>query len=354
MAVGDGYQLAWKSAIGVYKETTWAGSITTATGAYLEFNSEGFIYKADEKILDAINSQREAFKRIVGNEMAEWKADADLNPGSDALMNMLKQAMGGTVSSVALTGTAYQHTFRIGDMESNADTSTSADMKGLHCQVRKGGGHIWDFLGCRVNTFTIKAEAGAPVTISFEGTAKTATMGATTLSTTVSYTSVLPCVFHGVGIKAATQTGSIDITTAATGTAETYQSFELTVSNNLQTDLRQLGTRQLSHLPQGGLNVSLKMTQRFDTSTAYDRWKAEQRMAFGILLDTNYSVTTSGGSTYSMFIAIPAAYLNYETPVVPGRNGILSHDLNYTCLRVNTTTSYAVQIWVNNETAAYS
>lgn len=354
MAIGDSYQLNWKSAIGVYKETAWASTYDTSTGAFVEFNSEGFKHKIDEKILTAINSQRESIKRILTNEMVEWKLDADLNPGSDAIVNLLKQAMGGTVSSATLTTTTYQHTLNVGDMESNANTTTATDMKGLHIQTRKGGSHVWEWLGCRTNQVTIKGEPGSPVTISFEGTAKTATLTGSTLSTTIAYTDVLPCVFHGVTIRNNASIGTFtNGNTTTSGTAETYQSFELTISNNLMTDLRQLGSRTVAALPQGGLNVSLKLSQRFDTSTAYGRWSSETALAFGIWLDTNYSVSTSGGSTYSMFIGLPRCYLNYETPQVGGRDGVLTHDLNFTCLRENTTGSYAVQFKINNVTASY-
>jgi hypothetical protein len=347
MAIGDGYSLNWKSALGVAKETTW-GTFQTAT-AFLEFNSESLDRKLEEKILQGINSQREAFKRILTTETVDGTIEADLNVGSDALVNLLKQAMGGTVSSAQIAATgAYTHTLRVGDMENNKSTSTATgDMKGLTIQARKGD-YVFSYQGMKVDSFTIKAESGSPVMVTFSLVGKTATL-TTALSTTVTYTDALPMIFHGVTVVKASSIGAI----TTTATQETYQSFELTVNNNIMKDIRQLGQRTVSHLPQGGLNVSLKFAQRMDTTTAYNVWTSETSTAFGIYLDSNYSVGTSGGSTYSMFIGVPNAKLNYSIPKVGGRDGILTHELSYTCLRENTTTSYAVQMIVNNATTSY-
>lgn len=346
MAIGDGYSLNWKSALGVGKETTW-GTFATAT-AFMEFNSESMDRKLEEKILQAVNSQRESFKRILTTETVDGTIEADLNPGADALVNLLKQAMGGTVATTAITVGAYSHVLNIGDMESNKSTSTATgDMKGVSLQIRKGD-YVYNYLGCRVDSFTIKAEQGAPVMVTFNVVGKTATL-TSALSTTVTYTDVHPCIFHGVTVVRAASIGAI----TTTATQETYQSFELTVQNNIMKDIRQLGSRTVSHLPQGGLNVSLKFAQRVDTTTAYNVWTSETSTAFGIYLDTNYSIGVANCSTYSMFIGIPNAKLNYSIPKVGGRDGILTHELNYTCLRENTSTSYAVQLKVNNATANY-
>ena len=346
MAIGDGYSLNWKSALGVAKETTW-GSFQTAT-AFMEFNSESMDRKMEEKILQAVNSQRESFKRILTTETVDGSIEADLNVGSDALVNLLKQAMGGTVTSTPITVGAYTHVLTVGDMENNKSTTTATgDMKGLTLQVRKGD-YVYSFQGCRVDSFTIKAESGAPVLVTFAVVGKTATQ-TTALSTTVTYTDALPMIFHGVTVVKATSIGAVSIG----ATQETYQSFELTVQNNIMKDIRQLGSRLVSHLPQGGLGVSLKFAQRVDTTTAYNVWTSETSTAFGIYLDSNYSIGVANASTYSMFIGIPNAKLNYSIPKVGGRDGILTHELNYTCLRENTTTSYAVQISLNNATTSY-
>lgn len=346
MAIGDGNQFNWKSAIAVAKETTW-GTFVTET-AFFEFDSESMQRKIPGVLLPSINSQREVHKRILGNEAWGGSISAPLNVASDAIILLIKQAMGGTCSSVAVTTGSYIHTIQTGDMESNANTSTATDTKSLSITVRKGGNHVWRSSGNKVSKLTISGEVGKPVQVSFEIIGKTASL-TTALSATVAYSDTIPLIWTGVVITSADHIGSI-----TSGSAQTYKSFELSIDNKLDGGQYQLGSRQIGILPQGGLDVMLKLGQRFDTSTAHDAWLAETPTAFRIMLGSGQTIgATTGQTTYSMYIDIPRAMLDYELPTVGGRDGILEHTLNYQCLRENTTTSYAVQMNVYNATSSY-
>lgn len=346
MAIGDGVQQAYKSAIGIAEETTW-GTFKTAT-AFIEFTGEGFNGELEAKRLDEINSQRTPSKRVQGNKSVMGSLETTLKPGEDAMVLLLKQLMGGTVTSSGTSTTGYIHVLNVGDQQSNAGTNTSSNVLGLTAQVRKGGDHVFNFLGMKVNQATISGEVGEPVKISLELIGKDFT-SASALSTTVSYTTTLPVNFTGITIYNADSIGAI--TTTAT---ETYNSFSLQINNNLVNDIRQLGSRLLSALPVATQDVSMTLGQRFDTTTAYSRWTGETVRAFEILLDTGNTVSsTSGATTYSMRIKLPRCYHDGSTiPQIGSRNDVLSQELQLTCF-YDSSAGYAVQTTVVNLTASY-
>lgn len=346
MPIGDGVQQAYKSALGIGKETTWGTAVSVSS--YLEFSSESLNGALEAKRLDQVNSQRTPFKRLQGNKSVSGSIEFPLDIGVDAIVNLIKQCLGGTVSSaqVATTG-SYTHTLRVGDMESNADSAGSSDMKGLTVEVRKGGDHVWAFMGMRVNQLTISGAVGEPVMGSVELIGKDFTTAAS-LSTTVSYSTTLPFNFTDITIQHAdTLSGSY--------TATTWQSFELTINNNLVNDLRQLGDRVLGALPVATQDISLNLTQRFDTTTAYGYWTSETARAFKITLNTGDTITTqTGATTYSMRVDLPRAYLDSSAiPNVGSRDDVLSLDQQWTVLH-DAGLGYGVQMSINNATAAYS
>ena len=269
MGIGDTRKYGYKSFVGVAEEKITYGTKTTAT-AFVEFNSESFKRNIEEKKIEALNTSRDFTKRILLNETVEGSLEFNLNVGSDGVVQILKQAMGGTVASAAVTQGAstitgaYIHTLYAGDMESNKATTTANDTKSLTFTVRKGGTHLWDFIGNRVNTLTIKGEVGSPVVVTAELQGKTASISSDSL--TPVFSDVLPVNFTGITVK----TGD-SITNVS---AETFIGFELTNNYNLVNDnnARALGSRTVSILPATRREVTLKLTQRFDTTTAYDRF----------------------------------------------------------------------------------
>lgn len=346
MAIGDGYELNYKSFVAVSKETTW-GTFVTAT-ACLEFNTESIARNIPGQMLTAVNSQREVHKRILGNETVSGALDVDLNIANDAVVNIIKQAMGGTVTSTPITTGAYTHVLTTGDMEANAGTSTSTDMRGLSMVVRRGGTYSWCFQGMRVNSLTIKGEIGKPIMMTADFVGQTGSISSALVITPV-YPDTIPLIWTGVTVSHADSIGAI-----AGATARTYQSFEVKLDNKLQTDSRQLGSRQITALPVGGQEVSLKLTQRFDTTTSNANWLAETPEAIRILMTSSQTIGgLANTTTYSMYIDLPRCMLDYKNPTVGGRDGALSHELNFMCLRDNTTTSYAIKAEICNATASY-
>jgi hypothetical protein len=226
-------------------------------------------------------------------------------------------------------------------MESNKATSTASDHKSLSVQVRKGNTAQWTFRGMRVNTMTIKGEVGSPITASFDFMGKDAT--ATTDSLTSSFSTVLPLHYTGVVISTAATTTAY--------TTEYFSSFEFVLNNNL-AEQRALGSALIHSIPPIKRDVSIKLTQQFDTMTAYNRFIQNTETMIKILLDSGVTAgAIAGNTTYSMAIDCPACYFNNVMPTVGGPDA-LTQEINLTAIR-NTSTGYAVQIKVNNGTTSY-
>ena len=117
MAVGDGTRLGYDSCIGIAEETTFGAKVDSFS--YIEFNTESLKRNREERKLESINKSRDFIKRIQLNETIEGSLEVDLNPAADAAVYLMKQAMGGTVSSAVVTAGAlqYLHTLNGGNME---------------------------------------------------------------------------------------------------------------------------------------------------------------------------------------------------------------------------------------------
>jgi hypothetical protein len=345
MAVGGGKaQLGYQSALSVGEETAFGTYVTGTT--FVEFNSESMKVEREEKKLESINTSRSFTKRVIMNESIGGTIDCDLQPAADGIMYIIKQALGGTSSNSTESATQYLHTFYGGDMESNKGTSSADDVKGLSIGVRKGDDGLnstWELAGCRVSQLTIKGEIGEPVKISAEIIGKTASV--TNSIGVVSYSDVIPLIFTNVKVD----TG---VTISAASTEEIFTAFELTINNNLDGDQRQLGSRNITVLPPGKRDVSLKLNQRFDTMTNYNRFVGNTKTAIEITCDSLVTVgATAGDTTYSAIIRIPAGYFNSNQPEVGG-NDVLTHEVEISGIQ-DTTSSYDVQIDVRNGTANY-
>lgn len=341
MGVGNGTPyLGYDSYVGVAEETVF-GTQVTAT-AFAEFNSEGFKKEIEEIKLAAINNTRDYTKRLIGKNTISGSLELPLNVASDAIMLLMKQAMGGTCASTSLAAGCVSHVLNTGDMENNKATSTASDHKSLSIAVRKGGMGSTQFTykGMRVNTMTIKGEVGSPLVATFELMGKDSTQTADSL--TSSFTTVLPLNYNQVVIQTAA--------TTTTFTTEYFSAFELVISNNL-AEQRALGSHLVHAIPPIKRDVTLKLTQQFDTLTAYNRFIQNTETMIQIVIDSGITTAAAGSTTYSMKINLPACYFNNVNPVVGGSD-VITQEINLSAIR-NTTTSYSALITVVNGTASY-
>lgn len=340
MGVGNSVPfMGYESVVAFGKEVTF-GTFVTGT-AWIEFTSESLKHNIELLKVDTISGRREFAKTLQGNATVDGAIEAPLNLASDACVMLIQQALGGTTSVVAASGTSYTHTFKTGNMEDN--TMTAAHIKGLSIAVRPGAAanKTWNFYGCRVNTLTLKGEAGTPVSIVAELVGKGCSLSSTVPAAV--YSDVLPCNFVGVTIK-----------TGATSTSiaeEYFKSFELSINNNLDTNHRVLGSREIVKSYPVKQQVSLKLSQVFDTTTAYDRYLGMTSTYFEITLDSQQIVNTGSTGTYKAMIYLPNCKLSPNTPAVSGP-GPIQQELEYEAYYASTQ-SYAVQMTVRNKTASY-
>lgn len=348
MAVGNARPyMGWNSCISVAEETT-LNTYVTGTANFIEFNSEGFKRERDVTKLESVNNTRNFTKRIVGNESISGSIESDLDVGSDGLMLIIKQAMGGTVTNVANTSASadeYTHTFNIGGMESNKGTSTASDVKGLSFAIKRGDtSATFTYSGCRVNTLTIKGEVGNPVVMSAEIVGMAASV--TSTMPTISYSNLVPLYFKDVSITIG------DSVTNAT-TAEYYTSFELTINNNINSDVRALGSRSVVQLPPQKREVMLKLGQRFDTLTAYNRFTQDTLTAVKISMMSEQTVGAgTANSVYSMYLNLADCRFKSNEPQVGG-NDVLASEIEADVM-YNSEQGYDIQIVAYNGTANYA
>lgn len=341
MAVGNNYPfIGIDSRIGIAEETTY-GTFVTST-VLCEFNNESLKKTREEVKIDSISGNRDYKKRVIGNEAVEGSMEMYLNPAEDALNYIIKQAMGGTSTRSTIVAGSYEHTFALGDMESNKETTTASDVKALSIAVERGNSDkVYNYFGMRVNTLTIKGEIGQPCVVSVDFVGQGMSTSATL--PTLSYSNIIPCNFVGVSITTGDSIGNLSV--------EYFKSFEFVLNNNLNGDQRVLGDRKIKQLPPTRREMTLSLTQIYDTTTSYDRFDQNTFTAIKIQMDSAVTIT-AGGTTYAMWIDLPEVYINSNQPEV-GDSGPLQ--VEYECaVLYNTTTSYAAQIVTRNATEAYA
>ncbi len=342
MSVGNGVPyMGWQSILGVEPQLT-ATTFVTSTN-FLPFNSESIKREIEESKLPQIRNSRDYHKRVLTNESVGGAIECDLDASSDAIMYLLKSAMGGTASvAVVSAAVSFTHTLSLGDMETNGASAGSALMRGVSIATRKGSTDTFDNSFCRVNNFTISGEVGSPVTVSFEILGQSQTTSATMGVGAVSFSTVVPVVFDGVTI----QTGD-SITNIS---AEYFTSFEFSLNNNIDDGQRSLGSRTRTQLPPGMRDISLNLGQRYDTLTSFNRFIENTMTAIQIKLDSKQTIT-SGATTYSMYIDLPETYFNSNQPETGGPDVI-----TYECAisgMYSSEKGYACQLRITNGTSSY-
>ena len=336
MAIGDDAKVAVRSYVAVGKETTF-GTYASATSA-LEAISCTFRTDIESEKLDTFGPNRGFTKRVQLNKVVGGTLEAYLHPIDSVLM--LAAAMGGGITTSSETG-ATLHAMNGG----NFDTTPGS----LSFNVRKGSDHTWRYSGGRVNVLTIAANVGEPVRLTAEFVFKDSTQQADDISAALSISSVQPFVYTGGVLRYATTEALANTTTAE----ERIQGFELTVNNNFDVDAgRELGTNIPRVIPAKRRDVQLKVMQRFDTTTTYNRFiQATQG---------SIELQFSGDSMTAEYahlcrIRLPKVFLNSPDPELGGADEVLSSEITYDVLvdSPSTLTGADIKIAVRNSVAAY-
>lgn len=341
MGVGSGTALGWGTLLGFGEETTWGTKITATN--FMEFSSESLKKTIEEEKLESLGTGRSFARRVQKEVGVEGSISYNLHPVDG--IKLLKHALMGTVTSAVIGATVgYNHTFSASDM-------SSITQKGLSFEVRpdKDTTTAFYFTGCRVNEFKISGEIGKPIAAEVSLIGKDATTGAFA-TTTAAYSPANPFMFNHVTFQFDGTIASMTSTSV-----ENIVSFELSINNNLQSDenARSLGTDLLTALPPGRRDISLSVVQRYDTTTAFDRFRQGSQGAVRLKFDTGQTIG-SALTTYSMFIDLPKVYYkSVETEI--GGAEIITHNVEFSPIGDTTTSSgNDITVSVTNSVTTYA
>lgn len=338
MAIGDGAQVGARSYAAIGKETTF-GTYASATTA-IEAISSSIKTEIESQKLETMNTNRGMTKRVQLMKNVTGSIETYLQ-NQESVLFLLAAAGPNTVTSTALSGSAVLHSFA----SSNLDTFGSLSMN-----IRKGDTATWRYTGGRVNVLTIAGTVGEPVRMTAEMIFKDSTQQSDDISGNLSISSLAPWVYHqGQFIYAAT-TASLTTTNA-----EPIQSFELVITNNIVSDAnaRQLGSLVPGVLPATSRSVELKITQRFDTTTAFDRFIQGTQGSIRLQFDGS-SIATA--LAHQLVIDMPKVFVsNAPDPELAGPGEVITNEIEFDVVvdDPNTTTGKDIGFTIQNDVASY-
>jgi len=343
MPIGQNAQSGVKSYAAIFIESSFGSfPASAATGASsLEPLSIGFKTEIVSTKLDAISRNRGFTKRVQLDKNVTGTLEQFLHPTESPIL--LALALGGGLVTSSLSGAAFTHSISAGEFSSTINS--------LSFQVRKGDTHHWQYTGGRINSMKISAVIGEPVKCSYDFIFKDSSQTGSDISASLSISSILPFTYvDGVYRYAASEA-------SLTSTVEEHiTGFELTVNNNLISDanVRKLGSDVLQTLPPTRRDIEFKITQRFDTTTAYNRFIANTQGAAELVFTGN-TLTTTAVNAYECRIVLPKMFVDTPDVEITGANDILMSEINFAVLVDDpmTTTGKDIAITVINDVSSY-
>lgn len=341
MTIGQSGIPAASSYFAVFQEGAFGSvtGLTAATGATaFEPMSFSIIQEIEPLKLDTLAKTRGFTKRVQGNKTVSGTIEQHLHAEESALF--LINAMAGTVTSAAGSAGSYTHSITAGDYSATALAS-------LSIKARKGSSHFARYYGGRVNQLTITGNVGETIKMSADVIFKDSTLTSSgDISANLSLSAEAPFVFTGGNFIYAATTASLTTTNK-----EFIENFELTINNNLE-EARALGQNTVTDLPPKRREIGLKVTQRFDTLTAYDRFIAQTSSAVRLQM-TGSSLTSDDVRTLQ--IDMPKVLVNSPDPTVDSPNDILKQEFECDVLvdTPYTTTGKDIAMTLINAVASY-
>jgi len=330
MAIGDGAHASVRSYIAVARETTF-GTYATCTTA-IEALSCSFKTTIQTMKIDSLSTNRGQSRRVMLDKEVAGTIEMYGHPIESTLI--FASALGGAVTSTQPSTGVYQHVINAGNF---GDTIPSVCFN-----VRKGGEtstSVWQYSGGRVNSLKLTANVGEPLRVSADYIFQDSTTLSNDVSAALTLTSYIPWTYvQGVY--------------NFTGAAEKITGFELTIDNGLKSDkdARALGQNTIVALPATRREVSFKITQRIDTTTAWTRFTNDAGGAVSLVF-TGESISSSNFN--QLTIAMPK--VKYRTPdfELKGPGDINISDIEFDVLVDNpmTSTGYDVRFTVINTAA---
>lgn len=349
MAVGQNAILSFLSYCGLARETTFGTYVTGTAG--LEFVSNSMKTTKENKVIEEISTYRVFNKTIGLGKVVDGDLEFYYDPRNTASAYILQNALGGAaITSATATGetaggSAITHTFTLGNFDATHGS--------LSMNVRKGdsaSAKIFEFSGLRVNEFKITSELDEPVMAVASFMGKDSTMTANDVSTAIGTLNQIPLTFVSGRLSIESTFGSL--------TSSSFwhvQSVEMAINNNLKSDesARRIGSDVLQVLPPGVAAITMNVTLRFDTTTAYNAMLNNTQLAaeFEFLGDTLATSAIRRGlkMQFPKVIVTEAA-----DPEIGGPDEVLTQDVTLVALRdVSSAGGYAIRAMVTNDTASY-
>lgn len=340
MAIGDGGEASVRSYVSMGKEGTFG--TYTAPSMAVEALSCGFMTEIDVEKIDSIGlGQRGMGKRVQKDKKVAGALETYLHPQESVLP--FAAAMGGGIVSAGTSTTGYTHSLTAGNFNTDAAS--------LCFNVRKGSAMVFAYTGGRVNEMRVSANVGEIVKVSYDFVFKDSTSTASDLSAALSISSVLPFTYvQGKFRYAATEAG------AATTTAqEPIQGFELSIKNNIVSDksARALGSNVPQILPATRREIDFKITQRFDTMTAYNRFIQATQGSVELFFQGEQIGST--GFYNEATIRLPKVYYDKADVELKDTGSILQAEIPMSVIvdNPNTSTGRDIGITFLNAVASY-
>jgi hypothetical protein len=340
MAIGDGGQATVRSYVAVGKEATF-GTYTQPSTA-IEALSCGFMTEIDVEKIDSIGlGQRGMTKRVQKDKKVMGGLEAYVHPQESVLM--FASAMGGGIVSATHTASVYNHSLTAGNFNTDAAS--------VCFNVRKGDTHTFRYVGGRCNQLRISAQVGEIVKASYDYVFKDSTQTADDISASLSISSVLPFTYVQGNFRYSTTEANAATTTAQ----EPIQGFELTVKNNIVSDksARALGSNVPQILPATRREVEFKITQRFDTTTAYQRFLQATQGAAELFFQSEQIGST--GFFNELTIRLPKVYYDKADVELKDTGSLLQAEIPMSVVVDNPSTSTGRDIGITfrNGVASY-
>lgn len=343
MAVGDQAKAGVQSYVAFFLESTWGTYPASAATNASTMEPLSFNFKTNIKseLIDSINKNRGFTKRVQLDKEVAGSLEHYMHPIESP--RLFAVCLGGGITSTGTSTTGWTHSITAG----NFDTNNSS----ISFNVRKGDAHTWGYTGGRVNTLKISGNVGEIVKASYDFVFKDSTQGITDINASLSISAVLPFTYVQ-GVYRYQSTEALANTTTA---EEPIQGFELTINNNMKTDkdARQLGSNLLSVLPATRRKIELKVMQRWDTTTNWNRFIQATQGSIELVF-TGSAITI--GTNYQCFIRLPKVFMNSPEPEVPGPNDILKSEINFDVLvdSPSTTTGKDIGVTFINDVSSYA
>lgn len=349
MAVGQGHLVGNLSYVALGRELTY-GTYNTATSG-LNVMSESLKVTKETKILEEMQTSRTNSNFIQLGRSIEGEMEFIFSPKSEACNYLLHNAFGGgavvsaTATGETAGGLAFSHTVSV----NNFLTTYSS----LCVNIRKGdatGGKIFQYSGLRVDSLSLTAEIDEPLMASASLVGKDFTATGSDVSGAITTLTQTPLSF--VNGRFSVETAVASLTTTSYWHV---QNVEFSISNNLSGDSssRRIGTDTLDVLPAGLASFELKVSMRFDTTTAIDAMMAGTRLAGQFVFEgptlTGSAIRESVQLTFPYLIVMDAG-----DPEIGGPNEILASEVTFAVLRDPTSSGYAVQARVINLASTYA